>query len=445
MLTRAKLLKLSLLGVFGCLAIAYCFNGEAVHGFSTGPPIGRTGAPALGAFPAELTCQGCHSSFTLNSGPGTLMIAGFPATYTLGAEVTVTITLSQADRGRYGFEATVLDDLGRRAGDLSVTEAERTRVIDGTAPYVGRQYVQHIIGGVTPNGTNQNSWTFRWKAPATNVGRVTLYVAGNAANNSANNAGDYIYITNASSQAPSASLPTVTSVSAASYLGALSAESIGAIFGNDLATATAAATGQPLPTELSGTKVTVKDNAGMTRDAGLFAVSRGQVNFLVPAGTSNGMATVTVLKNNTAFAAGNVMVDAVAPALFAANMNGAGIAAAVLLRIRASGERVFESIANFDMAQGRFVATPIALGPDTDQLFLIFFGTGIRGNTTLSAAVATIGGTNAEVLYAGPAAGFVGLDQVNLRLPRSLAGRGNVAVNLTVATRAANTVNVTVQ
>ncbi|MGH9838998.1 MAG: choice-of-anchor V domain-containing protein [Blastocatellia bacterium] len=445
MQTRSKWLKLSMIAVFGLLAIGYVFKGTPVHGFAAGPPIGRTGAPALGSFPAELTCQGCHSSFVLNSGPGTLTVTGLPTSYMLGQEVTVTVTINQADRMRFGFEATVLDDLGRRAGDLTVTEAERTRIVDGTGAYVGRQYVQHIAGGIMPNGTNQNSWTFRWKAPATNVGRVTVYVASNAANGNGNNSGDYIYITNTSIQAPAASLPTVTSVSAASYLGALSAESIGAIFGNDLATATATATAQPLPTELSGTKVSVKDNAGTSRDAGLFAVSKGQVNFLAPAGTSNGMATVTVLKNNTAFAQGNVMVDTVAPALFGANQNGAGIAAAVLLRINAAGVRTFEPIASFDMAQVRFVATPIALGPDTDQLFLIFFGSGIRGNTMLSAVTCTIGGTAAEVLYAGAATGFVGLDQVNVRLPRSLAGRGNIAVALTVAMRAANAVNVNVQ
>lgn len=445
MFSRNYILKFMAIGLFGLATVYYVFNGERVLGNAAAPPIGRTGAPALGSFPAELTCQGCHSSFTLNSGPGTLTVTGLPTSYTLNQEVTVTVTVNQTDRQRFGFEATALDDLGRRAGDLIVTETERTRVVAGTGNYVGRQYVQHITGGITPNGTNQSSWTFRWKAPATNVGKVTLYVAGNAANGNATNAGDYIYITNVAMQAPAATLPTVTSVSAASYLGGLAAESIGAIFGTSLATATASASTQPLPTELSGTKVSVKDNTGTVRDAGLFAVSNGQVNFLVPAGTANGMATVTVLKNNTAFAEGNVMVDTIAPAMFAANMNGAGLASAVVLRITANGTRTFEPIGSFDTPNNRFVAAPINLGPDTDQVFLIFFGTGIRGNTALSAATMTIGGTAAEVLFAGAVTGFAGLDQVNVRLPRSLAGRGNVAASLTVGGKAANNVNITVQ
>src|SRR5262245_7188327 len=368
MLIRKEILKLTTLGLFGVLAIAYCLTGTPAGAFSAGPPIARTGAPAMGAFSAEVTCQGCHSSFPVNSGPGILTITGLPTAYALNQEVTLTVTLNQADRMRYGFEATALDDLGRKAGELIVTETDRTRTVDGTAAYVGRQYIQHIAGGFAPNGTNQSSWTFKWRAPAQNVGRVTFYVAGNAANGNGNNSGDYIYLTNASIQAPAA-LPQVSPVSAASYLGTLSSEAIGAIFGANLAAANASATTQPLPVDLGGTKVKVRDNLGAERDAGLFAVSKGQVNFLVPAATANGMATITVLRDNNPVGTGNVLIDTVSPALFAANMNGAGVAAAVVMRIKATGERTFESISQFDQAQLRLVATPIDFGPDTDQLF----------------------------------------------------------------------------
>ncbi len=445
MFTRKNLLKLTTIGLFGLLAIVYCFNGSEVGAFSAGPPAGRTGAPALGTFPTELTCQGCHSSFPLNSGPGTLTISGLPATYALNQEVTVTITLNQADRLRYGFQATALDDLGRRAGDLTVTEADRTRIVDGTGALAGRQYIEHSAGGFMPNGTNQNSWTFKWKAPAQSVGRVTFYVAGNAANGNSNNAIDYIYVTNASVQAAAAALPQVTAVSAASFGGTLTSEAISSVFGTGLAAATATATGQPLPSVLGDTRVKVKDNLGVERDAGLFAVGAGQVNFLMPAGTANGTATITVTRNNNPVGAGNVTIDTIAPALFAANANGAGVAAAVVMRIKASGEQTFEPVSQFDMAQARFVAAPIDVGPETDQLFLILFGTSFRGNTMLSAVSCQIGGANAEALFAGAVPGLAGLDQANVRLPRSLAGRGNVNVAFTFGGRAANTVSVNVR
>ncbi|MEK7833772.1 MAG: hypothetical protein AAB401_21980, partial [Acidobacteriota bacterium] len=60
MISSSKLLKLLAIGVFAILGLIYGFIGSPVDAFSAGPPIGRTGAPALGTFPAELTCQGCH-------------------------------------------------------------------------------------------------------------------------------------------------------------------------------------------------------------------------------------------------------------------------------------------------------------------------------------------------------------------------------------------------
>jgi uncharacterized protein (TIGR03437 family) len=54
-------------------------------------------------------------------------------------------------------------------------------------------------------------------------------------------------------------------------------------------------------------------------------------------------------------------------------------------------------------------------------------------------ATASIGGTDSPVLYVGPSV-FVGLDQCNVNLPRSLAGRGEVNVVMTVDGRAVNTV-----
>jgi uncharacterized protein (TIGR03437 family) len=131
--------------------------------------------------------------------------------------------------------------------------------------------------------------------------------------------------------------------------------------------------------------------------------------------------------------------------LFAANANGQGVAAAVALRVRANGAQTYEPVARFDAAQNRFVPTPIELGPETDQVFLVLFSTGIRFRSSLSAVATSIGGLDAQVTYAGAQGDGVGLDQVNVRISRSLSGRGEVGVVMIADSRPANEVRVNVR
>ena len=237
--------------------------------------------------------------------------------------------------------------------------------------------------------------------------------------------------------------PTITNVSAASYSsGALAAEAIVAAFGSNLATATLSASSAPLPTTLGGVTVRVRDSAGTERLAPLFFVSPAQVNYQMPAGTTTGSATITVTSGDGTVSTGSARINAVAPGLFAATASGQGIAAAIALRIKADGAQSFEPVARFDAAQQKFVAVPIDLGLETDQVFLLLFGTGIHFRSALSAVTAKLGGVDAQVAFAGAQGDFVGLDQVNVRLSRSLIGSGEVDVALTADGRAANTVKV---
>ena len=56
-----------------------------------------------------------------------------------------------------------------------------------------------------------------------------------------------------------------------------------------------------------------------------------------------------------------------------------------------------------------------------------------------------VGGAASEVFYAGPQGGFVGLDQANIRIPRSIAGRGLVDIVMRADGRTANTVQIQVK
>jgi uncharacterized protein (TIGR03437 family) len=236
--------------------------------------------------------------------------------------------------------------------------------------------------------------------------------------------------------------PAVASLSAASFAtGPLAPESIVAAFGSNLAASTQMAAGPPLPTQLGGVSVRVRDRTGTERAAPLFFVSPSQINYQTPSGTAQGPAIATVSSG----AVGVVEIASVAPGLFSANANGQGVAAAVALRVRADGSQSFEAIARFDSAQSRFVATPIDLSNPAEQVFLLLFGTGFRHRSDLSGVRAQIGGVNVEALFAGAQGDFVGLDQVNLRLPGTLAGRGEVDVVLTVDDKTANTVRLNVK
>ena len=73
---------------------------------------------------------------------------------------------------------------------------------------------------------------------------------------------------------------------------------------------------------------------------------------------------------------------------------------------------------------------------------LNLYGTGIRGRSSLSGVTATVGGVPVAVLYAGAQSEYVGLDQVNITLPPSLAGMGDAEIRLTVDGQLANTVSV---
>jgi uncharacterized protein (TIGR03437 family) len=238
---------------------------------------------------------------------------------------------------------------------------------------------------------------------------------------------------------------SLATVSAASYRGAeVARESIASAFGTNLASVTQGITTLPLPTAVAGTSVKVRDSLGVERLAALFYISPTQINFQIPAGTTTGTATVIVLNNNQSVAQGTIAITDTAPGIFTAAANGTGLAAADIQRVR-NGTSTFEQAARYDPAQNQFVAIPVDLSITTDEVYLVLYGTGIRYRSALTNVRATIGGEDAQVVFAGPQKSFVGLDQLNVRLLSTLLGRGAVDVVLTVDGRVANTVRLQIR
>jgi uncharacterized protein (TIGR03437 family) len=226
------------------------------------------------------------------------------------------------------------------------------------------------------------------------------------------------------------------SLSAASFAtdAVAAPESIVAGFGAGLAPGVASANSTPLPTQLLGVSVRITDSAGAQRLAGLFFVSASQINYAVPAGVAPGVAQVDVLRDGQVVARGAISVNAVWPALFTANASGRGLGAAAVVRVLANGQQVFESAAN-----------PIDLSRPGERVFLALFGAGLRGRSDLSRVRVTLGGAPLNALYAGPVPGFVGLDQINVELPSSLAGRGQLDLLTYVDGWAANLIHFTIK
>ncbi len=240
-------------------------------------------------------------------------------------------------------------------------------------------------------------------------------------------------------------IPTIATVSAASFTsGSVSPEEIVAVFGGNLANGILIASSTPLPTSLLGTIVKVKDSLNMELPAPLFFVSPDQVNCLIPSGLAAGKATITVTNSLNVSVSATVLIEKTAPGLFSANATGKDVAAAVLLRAKANGSQIFEPVAQF--SQGKFVPLPIDFGPDagaaSDQLFLLLFGSGWRGRSSEQSVKVQIGGVNIPIQYAGVQGDFVGEDQINLQLPRTLAGKGEQIISLTVDGQLANLVTV---
>jgi uncharacterized protein (TIGR03437 family) len=227
----------------------------------------------------------------------------------------------------------------------------------------------------------------------------------------------------------------LTSVNAASFADKVASDSIVAGFGANLATMTQSAQSNPLPTTLANRMVRVRDSAGIARFATLFFVSPNQINYLMPVGTANGLATVEVIPQGggSVIASGGAQVTSVAPGIFTVSGTGSP-PTAVGQWLRYSGGVLVDSGS---------LETPIAFGDPGDKVYLVLYGADIRGRSSLSAVSANVGGSSAVVEYAGPQGEFEGLDQLNVLLAPGFVGLEQLIVVVTVDGVAANTVKVT--
>lgn len=210
---------------------------------------------------------------------------------------------------------------------------------------------------------------------------------------------------------------------------AVAPESIVSVFGSGLASATATNASFPLPTTLAGTVANVVDRNNVERPAAFYLAAPNQINVVLPAGIPAGPAQLRIRNSSGAIANASLKIAPVGPALYSATADGRGTPAAILGRLLPGGAATFEN--TFECSGSTCSPKPLDISGPGD-FFLGLFGTGIRGRSALNRVAVTIGGTDLTPIFAGAQPEYPGLDQINVLLPKSLVGRGEVSTSITV-------------
>lgn len=149
-----------------------------------------------------------------------------------------------------------------------------------------------------------------------------------------------------------------------------------------------------------------------------------------------------LIDNGVSQVSAAAQIQPAAPGLF--EINDLGVAAATAVRV------VLPTHLQSPVIVFRCVDTPgscrlVPIDPGVDApVYLSFYGTGIGAHSSLDDVTVNIGGVNVTPLYAGPQSQFPGLDQVNVPLPLSLRGAGEVNVTVTVNGVTSNAVKIEV-
>ena len=160
-----------------------------IHGNSSGASSPLTGAPN------ENTCTSCHSGSSLvtsgNQHDRIRLTGNFTGNgYIPDSIYNLTLTYAESGKSTFGFQMTALTN-GNAAGRF--TASSRTTTFSSNVNGSTRYYIEHNSSGSSSVATDSTAWTFQWRAPNSNVGEVTFYVALNSTNSNGSSSGDVIY------------------------------------------------------------------------------------------------------------------------------------------------------------------------------------------------------------------------------------------------------------
>jgi hypothetical protein len=181
-----KLINLGLIGslCFILLSSSYSLQDD---------PDGKAGASGA---PGETTCNDtdCHNSFAVNSGTGSISISSpdlIDWSYVPGTTYTLSVTVEQSAINLFGLCFEALKPNGDNAGTLHAGIG--TQIKNKTIGGFQRKSITH--NNNTGATSNTHTFTFTWDAPTTDIGDITFYAAGLAANGDDHESDDRVYST----------------------------------------------------------------------------------------------------------------------------------------------------------------------------------------------------------------------------------------------------------
>jgi len=248
-------------------------------------------------------------------------------------------------------------------------------------------------------------------------------------------------------------LKAASAVNAASFQASVPVPQGGlvALFADGLATDSATAPPPPWPTSMLNRQVVVND----VTPAPLYFVGQGQVNFQFPSSVPAGSQRIAVRLADTGelVAGGTILVAGTSPGLFTASSNGAGQAVAVnqdnTINSSSNPAPIGSVITLYGTGQGQVsplvpdgaaaplspLATTVAV-PTSD---------GKTCTTSQPSMCVAIGSSFGDVQFSGLAPGYIGLWQINVKIPQGIAPGGAVSIRVLINGSPSNTVTVAIR
>lgn len=427
--------------------------------YEYGPNPGYVGIPGENGG-ATCATAGCHTGTAnnpANKGSVAVTFSG-GTTYVPGQTQQVTVTISDPapTQGAWGYQlsARLAGSPSTMAGTFAPTDANSQvmcsqtnfqifgavclpgaagadgKCTESAAPacpsYEPLQYAEHSYTGyLQTRGPGQGAYQFTWTPPATNVGNITVYVAGNAGVGGPPNVnGDHIYARQYTLTPSSGgrSAPTISGVSnAAGGQSGVFPNAYLSIYRSNFAPAgvtddwgKSVVNGQ-LPTTLDNVSVMIGN-----QPAYVSYLSSGQVNVLAPPDLGLGSMQVTVTANGNTSDPFTVTSQQYGSAFFPWP-NGQPVA----------------THADYTWAVANGTFSGVTTVPAKPGESIILWGTGFGPTSpaapdgsevpatptyyTTTPVTMTIGGTPASVYATALASGFAGLYQVVVTVPTSMA------------------------